>query len=129
VIRYIEILVSINKDCLLCHQAKSQSSKSSHRESALSLITGLKSLAEEDLNNGIISPDYCNDVFDFICEMSIGCNDCNGKERRINKIVEVCIKPARERALGRIRRLESKELAKRAVASSQGKLIEFPMRK
>ncbi|HPN96488.1 MAG TPA: hypothetical protein PLK35_01855 [Candidatus Moranbacteria bacterium] len=123
-INYIELLVAINRACLNCQKSKRRKNKEYFQETLFSALSALNAASSDQFYQEMISAEFKEEVFDYICHLSLACNDCKGNGEELRKALSPYLKEARKRALKSMERIERKELAKKAVAPG-GKVIDF----
>ena len=125
-INYIELLVAINRACLNCQKSKRRKNKEYFQETLFSALSALNAASSDQFYQEMISAEFKEEVFDYICHLSLACNDCKGDGIELQKALEVYLKDARKRALKSMERIEKKERVKKAEASGRKVIDLYP---
>jgi hypothetical protein len=124
-IRYIELLVQISKNCRRCSKSRSKKDRDFYEDNVFMNLRTLVTVAMDEVQQQIISEELEGEVINLQQVLSLACKDCI-KEGAVSMVLESHISSVRKFVEGRAEQIEKKKKVKSAVAASTGKLIFFP---
>jgi hypothetical protein len=124
-VRYIDLLVSISKNCKRCSKSRLKKDRDLYEDAVFMNLRGLVTVAREERHHLMISEDLEEEVIKLQQELSLACNDCT-RSGAVWQVIDSHISSVQKYLDERTEQIEKKKKAKSAVSASTGKLIYFP---